>query len=123
MKKLLITAAAATLLAGCSAKMPPSFGEQLEAHGKERMALAKQWQEGESKRGKGQALVSKGQKNLAKAQEAMNKANLDIQNGQVLIAEGETAMRAAEDGLRALRQAPLDIPSTPATVLPPAPEQ
>jgi len=92
MKKLLITAAAATLLAGCSAKMPPSFGEQLEAHGKERMELAKQWQEGESKRGKGQALVSKGQKNLAKAQEAMNKANLDIQNGQVLIAEGETAM-------------------------------
>lgn len=123
MKKLVMIASAALLMAGCSAKAPPSFGEQMATQAKEKQALAKQWQDANSKREKGLALVSRGQKNLAKAQEAMNKANLDIQNGQQMIAEGEAAMRASEDAVRALMQTPVEVPTTPLTVPPPASAQ
>lgn len=118
--KMLTAVLAVAVLAGCSAKTPPSFGEQLAEKSAATDAIAKKWQVADTKRQKGQRLMESGKEDLADAQEDMNEANLDIQKGQQMVMEAEAAMREAEAEMRAIRAKPIDIPSTPLTVQPAA---
>lgn len=116
--KMLTAALVVAALAGCSAKAPPSFGEQLAEKSAATDAIAKKWQVADAKRKKGQRLLEEGKEDLADAQEDMNEANLDIQKGQQMVMEAEAAMREAEAEMRAIRAKPIDIPSTPLTIQP-----
>lgn len=118
--KILTAMLAMAVLAGCSAKAPPSFGEQLAQKSAATDAIAKRWQAADAKRKKGQHLMENGKEDLAEAQEDVNEANLDIQKGQQMVIEAEAVMREAEAEMRAIRATPIDIPSTPLTIQPAA---
>ncbi len=118
--KMLTAALALAVIAGCSAKTPPSFGEQLAEKSAETDAIAKKWRVADAKRQKGLRLMEEGKEDLADAQKDMNEANRDIQKGQQLVVEAEAAMREAEADMRAIRAKPIDIPSTPLTIQPAA---
>ena len=119
--RMLAMAAAVSLLAACSAKVPPSFGEQLAEKSAAADAISKKWQKADAQRSKGTRLMEKGNKDLAEAQEDMTEANRDIQKGQQMVMEAEAAMRTAEEEMRAFRAKPMiDIPSTQLTIPPAA---
>ena len=116
--RMLAIITAVSLLAACSTKMPPSFGEQLASKSAATEAIAKKWQSADATREKGARLIADGNKDLAKAQKNMNKANANIQKGQEMVTASEVAMREAEDAMRAVRAAPIEIPTTPMTIQP-----
>lgn len=110
--------AAVSLLAACSTKMPPSFGEQLAEKSAATDAIAKKWQAADAKRAKGLRLINDGKEDLAKAEKITKKANANIQKGQEMVISSEAAMREAEEAMRAVRAAPIEIPTTPMTIQP-----
>ena len=114
--RVLAIAAILSTLAACSAKAPPSFGEQLAEKSAATDAIARKWQAADAQRRKGLRLIEKGQNNLAEAQKDMNRANRDIEKGQQMVMEAEAGMRTAEESMRTIRAQPIDIPSTPLTL-------
>ncbi|GAA4099074.1 hypothetical protein [Zhongshania borealis] len=89
---MVVTIAFSTM--GC-ATSPPTFGDRIKADGESTVAIAKQWEEGQS-------LVKKGEKQVKEGHKTVENGRLDLRNGEQLIITGNIAVETSRQSFQAL---------------------
>lgn len=78
-------------LTGCisTSKEPASFGERLQAQGKELAVIGEKWSEGKS-------LIKEGEETMEEGNELIEKGHKKLERGKSMIEKGRRMMEEAE---------------------------